>query len=89
MDMKNISSGELRAIGYDAGSRLLRVRLASGVLLEYSGVGHELWLRLSSASSPWSVYRDCIEEDFDARRVSASRGDVAAPRKNPLDDLFG
>jgi hypothetical protein len=88
MDMKTISSGKLRAIGYDTGARLLRVQMEDGTILEYTGVGQEIWRRLSMANSPWSVYRDNVEEEFDARRVSAMAG-ASAPKKNPLDDLFG
>jgi len=79
-----ISSGKLRAIGYDARARLLQVQLDDGSLLQYSGVGEEAWRRFSGSASAWSYYRDNIEEEFSARRVSA-----AAPAgKNPLDDLF-
>jgi hypothetical protein len=85
MEMKQINSGKLRAIGYDARARLLRVRLDDGTLLEYGGVGEETWRRLSGSGSAWSYYRDNIEEEFAAKRVSA-----AAPAgRNPLDDLFG
>lgn len=87
MDMKNISSGRLRAIGYDAGTRRLRIRFDDGTTLEYSGVGQEIWRRLSSAASPWSVFRDNIEEEFAGRPVSDAGG--STPKKNPLDDLFG
>ncbi len=89
MDMKPIHSGRLRAIGYDAGRRTLRVRLDDGTTLEYAGVGPELWRRLSGSTSAWSVYRDSIEEEFAARRVTAAESGVAGPKKNPLDDLFG
>lgn len=85
MDMKKINSGKLRAIGYDPRARLLRVQFDDGSALEYSGVGAEAWQRLSTSGSAWSYYRDNIEEEFTARRVSA--GD-AAPKKNPLDDLW-
>lgn len=85
MEMKNINSGKLRAIGYEARARLLRVQLEDGSLLEYSGVGEETWRRLSGSGSAWSYYRDNIEEEFSARRVSAH----ATAGKNPLDDLFG
>jgi hypothetical protein len=88
MEMTTISSGKLRAIGYDARARLLRVRMDDGSTLEYRGVGQEIWRRLSTASSPWSVYRDNVEEDFDAQRVSSATSD-SADKKNPLDDLFG
>ena len=86
MEMKKINSGKLRAIGYDARARLLHVQLDDGSTLEYSGVGAEAWSRLSTSGSAWSYYRDSIEEEFTARRISVS-GD-AAPKKNPLDDLW-
>ena len=88
MDMKPISSGKLRAIGYDAARRILRVQLDDGTTLEYDGVGAEIWRRLSTSGAPWSVYRDNVEEEFTARRV-ATADFSAAPKKNPLDDLFG
>lgn len=92
MEMKKISSGRLRAIGYDARARLLQVQLDDGSMLQYSGVGEEAWRRLSSSSAAWSYYRDNIEEEFTATRVSpgdAAAGEAGAPGKaNPLDDLF-
>ncbi len=88
MEMKKISSGRLRAIGYDAGARRLRVEMDDGRVLEYAGVGQEIWRRLATASSPWSVYRDNVEEEFDARPVSAAEPNSQS-KKNPLDDLFG
>lgn len=87
MEMKRISSGKLRAIGYDARARLLRVQLDDGTTLEYSGVGDEVWRRLSGSAAAWSYYRDNIEEEFTARRVAGAGDD--ATKKNPLDDLFG
>jgi hypothetical protein len=88
MEMKQISSGKLRAISYDAGARLLRVQLDDGTTLEYAGVGQEIWRRLSTSGSAWSVYRDNVEEEFTARRV-ATTDSAPAARKNPLDDMFG
>ena len=85
MEMKRIQSGKLRAAGYDARERLLRVELDDGSQLEYTGVNSELWRRLSTSSSAWSVYRDSIEEEFTGRRVSGSSAKGGA---NPLDALF-
>lgn len=84
MEMKKINSGKLRAVGYDARARLLQVQLDDGTTLQYSGVGEEAFRRLSISASAWSYYRDNIEEEFTAKRVSAS----AAAGKNPLDELF-
>lgn len=85
MDLKRLHSGRLRAAGYDARTRTLRVELDDGSLIDYAGVGEELWRRLSGSSSAWSVYRDNVEEEFAGKRVPAQSG----AKKNPLDDLFG
>ena len=84
MEMKNINSGRLRAIGYDARARGLQVQLDTGSTLQYSGVGEDVWRRLSSSGAAWSFYRDNIEEEFSVTRVSAS----PPAERNPLDDLF-
>ena len=84
MEMKQIHSGKLRAAGYDARSRTLKVQLDDGTMLQYSGVGEEAWRRLSTSASAWSYYRDNIEEEFTAKRVAPS----APAGRNPHDDLF-
>lgn len=86
MEMINTHSGKLRAIGYDAARRVLRVELEDGSALEYANVGESLWRNLKQASTPWSYYRDNIEEEFTAKRAPAK---TASSGKNPLDDLFG
>jgi len=84
MEMRSINSGKLCAIGYDARKRILQVKLDTGDTLQHSGVGEDLWRRLSNSGAAWSFYRDNIEEEFTAKKVSAS----ALAGKNPLDDLF-
>ncbi|QYF94270.1 KTSC domain-containing protein [Massilia sp. PAMC28688] len=84
MDMKRINAGKLRAIGYDARERILRVELDDGTAIDYSGVGQEVWRKLSTSAAAWSYYRDNIEEEFTGKRGKVqSRGDRAA-----LDELF-
>lgn len=68
MEMKKMHGGSLRAAGYDAARRTLVVELGSGTF-EYSGVSAETWRRLASASSPWSYFRDNIEEEYAAKRI--------------------
>ena len=68
MEMKRLSGGNLRAAGYDAGERKLVVELTAGTY-EYGGVTAETWRRFSTASSPWSFFRDNIEEEYAAKRV--------------------
>jgi len=72
MEMKKINSGRLRAIGYDARARMLQVQFDDGSTLQYGGIGEDTWRRLSSSGAAWSFYRDNIEEEFTAKRVSGS-----------------
>lgn len=84
MDVKKINSGKLRAIGYESRTRTLQVEFADGNTWLYSVVGEETWRSLSNSGAAWSYYRDNIEEEFTAKRVSGN----APAAKNPLDDLF-
>jgi len=68
MEMKRMSGGSLRAAGYDERARLLVVELTAGTF-QYAGVSPEVWRRFSAASSPWSYFRDNIEEEFAAKRI--------------------
>ena len=54
--------------GYDAARRTLIVELTSGTF-EYAGVSADTHRRLVSASSPWSFFRDNIDEEYPAKRV--------------------
>jgi len=84
MEMKKINSGRLRAIGYDGRARILQVQLDDGSTLQYGGVGEDTWRRFSGSGAAWSFYRDNIEEEFTAKRVSG----IPPAAVNPLDDLF-
>jgi hypothetical protein len=86
MEMKRINAGKLRAIGYDARERTLRVEFDDGSAIDYSGVGQEVWRRLSTSGSAWSYYRDNIEEEFSGRRGRVAES--TEKKANPLDDLF-
>jgi hypothetical protein len=68
MEMKRMSGGSLRGAGYDERNRKLVVELTSGTF-EYAGVTAEVWRRFSTASSPWSFFRDNIEEEYAAKRT--------------------
>lgn len=85
MEMTKINAGKLRAIGYDISTRTLRIELEDGSALEYAGVSESIWRNLKNSGSQWSYYRDNIEEEFTAKRVSAKS---TSGGKNPLDDLF-
>ena len=68
MEMKKLTGGNLRAVGYDDRRRALVVELTSGTF-EYTGVSADTYRRMVTASSPWSFFRDNIEEEFPAKRL--------------------
>ena len=90
MEMKKISAGKLRGIGYDKALRLLQVQLDDGSVLEYSAVNEDVWRRLLNSGSAWSFYRDNIEEEYASKKVAANASSAKChpADKNPLDDLF-
>lgn len=85
MKMTKVSAGKLRAIGYEANTRTLRVELDGGSALDYANVSEDLWRRFKNAGAQWSFYRDNIEEELTAKRVSTM---PSSGGQNPLDDLF-
>jgi hypothetical protein len=87
MEMQKVNAGKLRAIGYDARERILRVEFDDGSAIDYSGVGNELWRRFSTSGAQWSFYRDNIEEEFAGKRGKANVD--ASNARAALDDLFG
>lgn len=85
MEMKKINAGKLRAIGYDAGERLLRVEFEDGTAIDYAGVNGDLWRRFSNSGVAWSFYRDNIEEEFTGRKSTVKRDN---DQRKKLEDLF-
>jgi hypothetical protein len=85
MEMEKINSCKLRAIGYNMRARISQVQLDTGDTLQYSGIGEDIWRRLSNSGAAWSYYRDYVEEEFTVKKVSGS----APAGENPLNDLFG
>lgn len=83
--MTKVNAGKLRAIGFEAKTRRLRVELDDGIALDYANVSEDLWRRFKSAGAQWSFYRDNIEDELTAKLVSTMPRSVG---QNPLDDLF-
>ena len=68
MEMKRLAGGNLRAAGYDERRRVLVVELTSGTF-EYTGVSADTARRMLAASSPWSFFRDNVEEEYPAKKI--------------------
>jgi hypothetical protein len=83
MERKRILGGQLKSAGYDRARQVLEVELANGNLIEYSNVGGEIARRLLESTSPWSYYRDNIEEEFPAEVTGKVKSEGGA--KNPFE----
>ena len=68
VEMKPLRGQGMKAAGYDERNRKLVVELTAGTF-EYTGVTPEVWRRFSGASSPWSYFRDNIEEEYPSKRT--------------------
>ena len=69
MERKKVNANNIRAVGYDARTRVLEVEFKNGSVMQYSGVSDVLHRGLMNAPSPDSYFRDRIEEDFSAKRL--------------------
>lgn len=68
MEMKKLSTGPLRGIGYDTAARKMVIETTTGTF-EYANVSPEFYRRFSNASSPLSFYRDNIEEEMSGKKI--------------------
>ena len=69
MERKRINSSKIRAVAYDAKSRVREVELRDGTVLAYGGVSQEVQRQFMNAPSPTSYYEDKIADEFSARRL--------------------
>ena len=69
MERKRVNSNKIKAVGYDAKTRLMEVELRDGTVLAYSGVSQEVHRQFMNAPSPTSYYEDKIVDEFSARRL--------------------
>ncbi|MFZ5557871.1 MAG: KTSC domain-containing protein [Pseudomonadota bacterium] len=69
MERKKLSSGNLKAAGYDERSQTLEIEFTNGTVIQYARVSPEVHRRLMSSGSASSYFRDNIEDEYTARRV--------------------
>ena len=69
IERKPIRRGGIKSAGYDRASRVLEIEFDNGSVIQHSAVGEEIARRFLSSSSPGSVYRDTIQEEFTSRHV--------------------
>ena len=69
MERKPIRRGGIKSAGYDRNNRVLEIEFDNGSIIQHTAVGEEIARRFIASSSPASVYKDTIQEEFTVKRV--------------------
>jgi hypothetical protein len=69
IERKAIRRGGIKSAGYDRNLRVLEIEFDNGQVIQHTAVGEEIARRFLTASSPASVYKDTIQEEFTVKRV--------------------
>ncbi len=69
IERKPIRRGGIKSAGYDRASRILEVEFDTGSIIQHTAVGEEIARRLIGSSSPASVYKDTIQEEYTIKRI--------------------
>ena len=56
-------------IFHDRASRILEIEFDNGSVVQHTAVGEEIARRFIASSSPASVYKDTIQEEYTIRRI--------------------
>ena len=68
--MHRLSSSVLKAVGYDAKRRVLRVRFPNGRLYEYLDVAPSRWAEMMAAASRGAFFNRHIRDDHRFERLT-------------------
>jgi hypothetical protein len=69
IERKPIRRGGIKSAGYDRNARILEIEFDNGSVIQHTAVGEEIARRFLASSSPASVYKDTIQEEYSLRRV--------------------
>ena len=69
IERKAIRRGGIKSAGYDRNQRVLEIEFDDGRVIQHTAVGEEIARRFLTASSPASVYKDTIQEEFTVKRL--------------------
>ena len=69
IERKPIRRGGIRSAGYDRGNRILEIEFDNGSVVQHTAVGEEIARRFLASSSPASVYKDTIQEEYTIKRI--------------------
>ena len=69
IERKPIRRGGIKSAGYDRSNRILEIEFDNGSVVQHTAVGEEIARRFIASSSPASVYKDTIQEEFTVKRI--------------------
>lgn len=69
IDRKPIRRGGIKSAGYDRASRVLEIEFDNGSIIQHTAVGEEIARRFIASSSPASVYKDTVQDEYTAKRI--------------------
>lgn len=69
IERKPIRRGGIKSAGYDRANRILEIEFDNGAIVQHTAVGEEIARRFLASSSPASVYKDTIQEEYTVRRI--------------------
>jgi hypothetical protein len=69
IERKTIRRGGIKSAGYDRDQRVLEIEFDNGQVVQHTAVGEEIARRFLASSSPASVYKDTIQEEYTIKRV--------------------
>ncbi|HTN47837.1 MAG TPA: KTSC domain-containing protein [Burkholderiaceae bacterium] len=69
IERKPIRRGGIKSAGYDRNARVLEIEFDNGEVIQHTAVGEEIARRFLTASSPASVYKDTIQEEYTVKRL--------------------
>jgi hypothetical protein len=74
MRRKPVDSSTMRAVGYEAQSRILEIEFDSGAVYQYIGVFTRTYRELLTAESKGRYFNSEIRDSYPYVQVSRSRG---------------
>lgn len=69
IERKPINRGGIRSAGYDRAKQILEIEFDNGSIVQHTAVGEEIARRFLASSSPASVYKDTIQDEYTLRRI--------------------
>jgi hypothetical protein len=69
IERKPIRRGGIKSAGYDRARRILEIEFDNGSIIQHTAVGEEIARRFIASSSPASVYKDTIQDEYTAKRM--------------------